>query len=357
MRPQVGSDPFSVGLEGKQFVLARRASPVARRQDRAERNERGARVGRDPDGGPVDARDLVRIDVDPDQRQRVIDPPLSKGAQQARPNCEHHIGFRPQTVTGDVAHSEVVTIADYAPAARERDDRRLKRLGDREELGARVIGAAPYDNQRPHRIGEQLRSLLDGLRVGHRRRWGECTVGQLHFGVARPHVERRFERDGPRAPALELIERLVDKMWNLSRILDAGRPLGQTAQDGELIGQFVEHPPSVADEVRRNLPCHAQDGRVDGIRGRKSRRRVEHAWTGHDRKSPDAAGRLCIAERHVRGALLVPGMDDANGVVGVVQSVEERVVLDSRDRKEHFHAVALQHRDEGFPARQTRHSQ
>ena len=123
------------------------------------------------------------------------------------------------------------------------------------------------------------------------------------------------------------MERLFDPVGRILRRIDPCRPLGQRAHDAELIGDFVQETESATDVLLRDLPDQRQHRRVAGMRGGERRRAVEKARARNDGVDLRLAGRHRRAERHIGGALFVPGVDDPDLVLLVIERVHQDVVL------------------------------
>jgi len=105
------------------------------------------------------------------------------------------------------------------------------------------------------------------------------------------------------------------------------------------------------DIVVRNLPDQRQDRRVHGIRGEQRRCRIKKARTRNHGIGRRLAGRKRGAERHIRSALFVAGVDGGEPVGKAEQRVEHRVVLQSGQRVDCVEAMRHQRRDHGVGRR------
>ena len=84
------------------------------------------------------------------------------------------------------------------------------------------------------------------------------------------------------------------------------------ADHAQLVRNLVQKPATELDEVGLDLPRHAQDRGIAGVGGRERGRGIEESRTGDDHAGADFAGGARVAIGHVRGGLLVAGVDDAD---------------------------------------------
>ena len=96
---------------------------------------------------------------------------------------------------------------------------------------------------------------------------------------------------------------------------------------------------AAADRGLGDLPDQRQHRRIHAVGGEQRRAGIEQARPRHDRVGLRLAGRERGAERHVGGALLVPGVDRADAVGGLEQRVEQGVVVHARQRVDRVEAV------------------
>jgi hypothetical protein len=248
-----------------------------------------------------------------------------------------------------------MAVADHALAAGIGDDRRLQPLGQRQNFRARRHRAAADINQRRLGLGEQRRRLVDRLGVGRRRRRRSTRLGQVDRGVHRHDVERHLERHRA-GPALgELTKGLVDQRAGFGRVADPRRPFGEPLEDRELVGDFVQQAETAPDQVGWDLPADAQHRRIGGVGGGERGGGIEQAGPRHHGKDAGPAGSAGIAERHIGGGLLVPRVDDADRLAGVIERDKQRVVLHPGQRKQRIDPVPGQHLDQRTAARHPCH--
>ena len=286
------------------------------------------------------AGDLDRVEVDPDDLDGVVQPPVGLDALEARADRERHVDLGPQAVRHGQAERERRAVVHDAAAHPAGDHRRAETLRQRAHLRARALGAAAGEDHRSRRAVQQLGRALDrlgiGLRIGH-------LAGAGHLGgepsLLRQHVHRDLERHRPRPAGLHPLERLGDQARRLVRRLDARRPLGQALHDAELVGQLVQQAEAAADALQRHLAGEAEDGGIAGIRRGQRRGGVEKAGAGHDAIRARPARRCGIAVGHVAGRLLVPGHDHAQVLGGIVQRAEQRIVLHARQDEQRVDAL------------------
>ena len=277
------------------------------------------------------AGDLDRVEIDPDDLDGVVQPPVGLDALEARADGERHVDLGPQAVRHGQAERERRAVVHDAAAHPAGDHRRAERLRQRAHLRARALSAAAREDHRSRRAVQQLGRAQGrfwiGPRIGH-------LAGAGHLGgepcLLRQHVHRHLERHRPRPAGLHPLERLGDQARRLVRRLDARRPLGQALHDAELVGQLMQQAEAAADAVQRHLAGEAEDGGIAGVRRRQRRGGVEKAGAGHDAIGARPTARCGVAVGHVAGRLLVPGDDHAQLLGGIVQRAEQRVVLHAR---------------------------
>ena len=96
---------------------------------------------------------------------------------------------------------------------------------------------------------------------------------------------------------------------------------------------------AAADIGLGDLADQRQHRRVGAVGVQQGGRGIEQARPRHHRIGLRLAGRERRAERHVGRALLVPGMDGADAVLGLEQGVEQVVVVDAGQRVDRVEAV------------------
>ena len=141
----------------------------------------------------------------------------------------------------------------------------------------------------------------------------------------------------------------------LRRIYPFG-PFGQPAQDADLVGNFVQEAMTFADAAARDLADEREDARAGRIGGGERRGAVEKTGTGHHGVGGGFAGRECGAERHVGGALFVPGMHHRKRVAGVEHGVEQMIALDAGQGIDRGDAVREDRAHDGITTTHQRHA-
>ncbi len=124
--------------------------------------------------------------------------------------------------------------------------------------------------------------------------------------------------------------------------------IDQPRDNAGLVADLVQMTEAAADRRRRNLPDQRQHRRIHAIGGEQRRAGIEQARTRHHDISLRLAGRQSRAQRHIGGALLVAGVDDAQGVAGALEGVEQMVVVHARQRVDGVEPMREQTRDRGF---------
>jgi hypothetical protein len=105
---------------------------------------------------------------------------------------------------------------------------------------------------------------------------------------------------------------------------------------------------AAADVLLRDLPGQRHHRRVARIGGGQSRGAVEEARTRHHAVDLRPAGRHGRAQRHVGGALLMPGMHDPDAVAGMEEGVHQHVVLHAGQAEQGVDPVGGERGDHRF---------
>ena len=320
------------------FVGPRGALPGEPSECRGQRLECEACIGDDGNGGPVQAMHLRRVDVDAHRREPGR-APRGPVVPEAGADGEHRIGALPQPRAGRLGHRERMAVVEDPSTRPMGNDRGLQRLRHRAQRIPRMQRtAADHDDWVLGRC-HQLRRILDGPGVRDRRCRSRHRFDLLDIRLESEHVHRRLDRDGAGHAGPELEECGAHPLRRLRRVLDAFGPLGEAAQDGELIGDFVQQPVALVDRVCGELSGDREHRCADPVGGGERRGGVQDAGPGNDDVGADLPGRLGVPEGHVGGGLLVAGVDHADPVAFVVQCVEQRVELDAGQPEHRVDAV------------------
>src|SRR6478735_11631676 len=111
-----------------------------------------------------------------------------------------------------------------------------------------------------------------------------------------------------------------------------------------------------ADATARYLSDEGEDARAGRIGGGERRGAVEKTGTGHHGVGGWFAGRECGAERHVGGALFVPGMHHRERVAGVEHGVEQMITLDAGQGVDRGNAVREDRAHDSITTTHQRHA-
>ena len=334
----------SSSLDGRRASVAASASSSARARFRVADD---ADVGRQTDH-------LGRIDVDADHLDAGRNFHPAKVLQlEPGADADQHIGIEPWLDGGTAGKPVRRVLAHNAAAAAVRGHRRLQKLREFQHLGAGMHRAAAHGDHRILRVVQQGDSARDRLRIGFRRR----HVLHRHIEVGHPlgaeHVPRRLDRHRPDAAGGQVPERLAHDRGGLAGMVDALRPFRESAQDSQLVRQFVQNAAAAADVLGLDVAGDAQHRRVGAVGGAQRGAGVEHARTRHAGEDADAAGGLGVAVGHVARALLVPVDDEAYLVAGLVQRVDEIVGVRTRYAEDRVDAVAYQRCGDHLPGAQS----
>ena len=90
------------------------------------------------------------------------------------------------------------------------------------------------------------------------------------------------------------------------------------------------------------MPDQGEDRRVHAIGGEQRGAGIEQAGTRDDDIGLRLAGRQSRAQRHIGRALLMAGVDDAQGVAGALEGVEQVIVVHARQRVDGVDAMGDQ---------------
>ena len=313
-----------------------------------QRLQRCGRIAHDADLGLALAIELLAVDIDANDLERIVEAPILLLRLQTRADSKHDIGLAPEAIAGRHGDRQFVPAIQHALAHASGHDRRIEHFGDQaDELASILRTTADHDHRSlggAQQLGRALDGLIiDGAGVGLGRR-----RDQLHRRAPRPRVHGALQGDRTPPSREEAAERLVDQAGRFGRGMDAIGPFGETAHDRQLIGQLVQQADVAADHRLLDLARERQHRRVDGIGRRQCRRRVQKSRPRDHDIGGRAAGRHGMAQRHVGAGLLVPGMDRADRIGAIVQGVEERIVLNAWQTIDRVDAVYFQHRHDGL---------
>ncbi len=179
-----------LGARGRLRLCLASAAISARKLRRGIADQRGV--------GLAEALGLVGIDVDAHDLELVVDAPVAVLDEEARADRQDGVGVLPQAMADRHVDGQAMRGGDDAAPAPVGADRRLEHLGELDDLGRGVHGAAAQHDDRPLGIAEDLRGRLDRPRRRSSRAAGQRRVGDHHLAALGPGVERAFQRDGPR---------------------------------------------------------------------------------------------------------------------------------------------------------------
>ena len=181
-----------------QLLLARGAHGVVGRQPVDQRPQPGGRIRHDRTRRLLVAAGLLRVDIEPHDLQRRVQPPLALLLVEPGADPEHHVRLRPQPARDRVGDRQTVAGRDDAPPAPVGRDRRLQHLGQQLHLGPGIRRAAADDDERPFRRPEQPGHLVHRLRIDRRHDGRDRPNDRRGPGLL-PHVDRAFQRHRPLA--------------------------------------------------------------------------------------------------------------------------------------------------------------
>ncbi len=117
------------------------------------------------------------------------------------------------------------------------------------------------------------------------------------------------------------------------------------ARDADLVVQLVQVTVAAIDVALRNLTGEREHRRVERLRGQHRRARIEETGTGHDGKGLRPPGRHRGAERHIGRALFVARVQQLQPILRAIKGVEQRIVVDARQREHLVDAGGYQRLD------------
>ena len=144
-------------------------------------------------------------------------------------------------------------------------------------------------------------------------------------------------------------------MGRLLRAPDALGPLGDVAHQAQLVVDLVQMAVAPVDVGLRDLADQADHRCVHAVGGEQRGAGIQQAGAGHHGEGLRLAGGEGRAQRHVGRRLFVARMDDAQPLGGVVESVEQWIVMQAGQGVDRVEAMAQEGFDRGFGGRQTRH--
>ena len=128
------------------------------------------------------------------------------------------------------------------------------------------------------------------------------------------------------------------------------------AQEAELVVDLVQMAVALVDVGLRDLAYEADHRRVHAVGGEQRRTGVQHARSRHDGEGLRLAGRQSRAQRHVRRGLLVSRMNHAQAVGGVIEGVEQWIVVQAGQGIDGVDAMAQEGFDRGFGSGEAGHA-
>ena len=150
-------------------------------------------------------------------------------------------------------------------------------------------------------------------------------------------------------------DRLADQHRGFLWAPDAFGPLGDVAHHAELVVDLVQMAVAAVDVGLRDLADQADHRGVHAVGGEECGARVQHAGAGHHGEGLRLACHQRGAQRHVGRRLLVTRMDHAQFVGGVVEGVEQRIVVQAGQGIDRVEAVQQEGFDGGFGGAETGH--
>ena len=214
----------------------------------------------------VQAAGLLRIGVDADDLEVLVDAPLPELDQHAGADAEHHVGLAPQLVAERQRHAQRIAAVEHAAAAAIAEHRRLQHGGQRGHLAGGILRAAAADDHRIFRSAEALRGLAQrGLvELG---RGAPAAAAAPRPGPLLPQTSMAHSSAaGPGRPvAIERIASATRRGASLG-LADARRIIDQPRDDAGLVADLVQMAEMAADVGVGDLPDQRQHRRVHANR-------------------------------------------------------------------------------------------
>ena len=284
--------------------------------------ERGAEFRRrrnDRQRGMIIAADLMGVGVDVDEAltgRWNVEQRIALGGRLRHAAADEHDEVGPLDPRlelriggeADLAGIIVVFPVEGAGPAEGSGDRQVEAFGEAREGRARAFAPARSAEDRDRVFGAPEHLLqLGHLREARpdRRRRGARSVRRRR-GLNQ-HVLRQRDHHRARPSLHGDVERALDDLGYLGRVLDLGRPFGDRAEKGSVVhlleGPAANHRPlDLADEQdhRRGIVL----GDVDAVRG------VGRARTARDEAHAGSAGQAAFGQRHHRRPRLLTADGD-----------------------------------------------
>ena len=169
--------------------------------------------------------------------------------------------------------------------------------------------------------------------------WPQTFDGDFERGRSRPARAHRPQRQRGGAPSV-------------LRFTDARRMIDKPFDNAGLVANFVQMAETAADIGAGNLPEQGQHRRIHRISGQERRGGIEKTGSRHHGVGLRLAGRERGAERHIGRARLVAGVDGAQPVGKAKKRLEQKVVLQPRQRIDGVEPMGGERGHDGFRRRQ-----
>ena len=128
------------------------------------------------------------------------------------------------------------------------------------------------------------------------------------------------------------------------------------AQEAQLVVDLVQMAVALVDVGLRDLAYEADHRGVHAVGGEECRTGVQHARPRHHGEDLRLAGRQRRAQRHVCRGLLVPRMNDAQAARGMIEGVEQWIVVQAGQGIDGVDAMAQEGFDRGFGSGEAGHA-
>ena len=285
-----------------------------------------------------------------------LDAPGRVGRQvQAAAYGQDDIGLGQSQPAGAVAVIECaegvgMVFGDDALAFRSGDYRGVEGGCQFDQVGGKIgfPATAAGPDERAFRISQQRGGLADFCRVG-RLFYRPFPLEELEVGLRRQDIPRDFQFHRAGAAVGQLLHCQVYQIGNFLGFGGAGVPLGNGAENFELVFDFVEGAGLPVEVVAFHLAGNQQHRGGNGVGGAEGGGGVKGAGAGDNQGHADFAGGAGVAVRHISGGLFVADgyQSDAGSVV---QGVKGGHQLDAGQPENYFNSFPEEGLNQGLGA-------
>ncbi len=168
----------------------------------------------------------------------------------------------------------------------------------------------------------------------------DVRVRRHDFDVPRlcHRIPAHLDRNRSRSSTLHLAECRVYLCISIRRIFNVVSRLDDRCERTALVREFMQMAAPLAQELRHDLPCQAQDWQIAPGCSTQCSRGVKNTGPRHDCECTWFAGCRCVSHRHVGSALLVTAKNSAY-IRRTVNRVEHWINLCARQTEYRVYAI------------------